>query len=990
MKRLIGFFFIFMFLVVMSGCDENIENLTITINFDTQGGTTIKPITINPFDFDDEVKEPTREGYTFVNWYTNLDENDPFNFDFDDLTVNEITLYAKWVKSTYELIFKDEDGEILHQESVGYDEFLKESYLESPSKLGYTFNGWDIDLPNKMPDHDVIATATYVINRYRITFETNGGETISGFDEDYNKAFTVQTPTREGHAFAGWFADPNFETPFTSFVVPAFDITLYAQWERLSYNLVFRDTDETILFQTSIIYDDFLEDYYLESPTKLGYTFNGWDIDLPNKMPAHHIVATATYIPNQYTITFETNGANVIAPLTGDYQSSFYVTEPTLEGYTFEGWFTDTNFETPFTSLVIPASDTTLYAKWSKQTYTITFDTRGGNFIDALTLYYMDPIELPIPELLGYEFQGWYVDYDYTQVFDLEVMGSEDIYIVAKWEKVEYQVNYYLLGGTNHEDNPLTVDGSKEIPLYEPSMEGFTFLGWYLNQHFMGEPVASIEKNVRTNIELHAKWQLNQHQMNYVMVENSMHGNVGILNSGEGIIDIVDGNEHTILLTSEHRVFVYGYRNLHQLGTGDYTDYNYPFDITGNFNLESGEYITKIYAGDFHSAALTSNNRLFMWGSNAYGQCAVSVFDTTSISLPRDVTAQFNLYPTEEFMQVSLGNNHSMVTTTHGRIFTFGYNYYGQLGLGQDQDMIYSNPVEITLAFNLDPLKFEYVKHINAHGNGSIAVTSENRVFVWGQNLWGGLGTGLDVAYYAGLHEITNLFEFNEGEEVITAKIAYYSGGVLITSLNRVFVWGENSSGELGIGIAKDREIYPVTEVATGIVFDVDEMLIDATPGDVTMLLTSKGRFFITGYNDLLVNTVIDRPENNRTLFVERSSFFDLDEDEKIIKLSYSSAMKRSVITSKGNILSWGQLHLLGMGDDPKWSTNLPSPINLVQGIYQVDYYFTEEIDDYEHQIEGYQFLGWFTDSSLETPFDLTNMPDEDVVVYGYYMVIGS
>jgi len=137
-------------------------------------------------------------------------------------------------------------------------------------------------------------------------------------------------------------------------------------------------------------------------------------------------------------------------------------------------------------------------------------------------------------------------------------------------------------------------------------------------------------------------------------------------------------------------------------------------------------------------------------------------------------------------------------------------------------------------------------------------------------------------------------------------------------------------------------------------------------------------------------NTVIDRPENNRTLFVERSSFFDLDEDEKIMKLSYSSTMKRSVITSKGNILSWGQLHLLGMGDDPKWSTNLPSPINLVQGIYQVDYYFTEEVDDYEHQIEGYQFLGRFTDSSLDSPFDLTNMPDEDVVVYGYYMVIGS
>jgi alpha-tubulin suppressor-like RCC1 family protein len=287
------------------------------------------------------------------------------------------------------------------------------------------------------------------------------------------------------------------------------------------------------------------------------------------------------------------------------------------------------------------------------------------------------------------------------------------------------------------------------------------------------------------------------------------------------------------------------------------------------------------------------------------------------------------------------------------------------------------------LAFNLDPVKFEHFKYIYADKKHSMVITSENRIFVFGENEYGALGTGVEATHYEAPYEITDRFNFLPNETIVIARMAS-SSGILVTSENRIFTWGDNGSGQLGLSNSTNK--IPITEVTGAITLYEDEHIVDASTGYLSMLLTSKGRLFITGNRDLLIG--LTRPDNNRNTFAERTSFIDLKEGEIITKVYNSHNIAASIITSKGNILSWGQTHRLGMGDHPKWIINMPSPINLVEDIHQVDYYFTEVIDDFEHQIEGYQFLGWFSDSSLETPFDLTNMPDSDVIVYGYYMKI--
>ena len=120
-------------------------------------------------------------------------------------------------------------------------------------------------------------------------------------------------------------------------------------------------------------------------------------------------------------------------------------------------------------------------------------------------------------------------------------------------------------------------------------------------------------------------------------------------------------------------------------------------DRTAEFNLAVGEIIISISTGEFHSAALTSEGRLFTWGRNAFGQLG----DGTTIDkhVPTDITNKFNLATGETITSFSLGFHHSLALTSAGRIFTWGNNSSGQLGDGTTVDK--NVPTDITSQFNL-------------------------------------------------------------------------------------------------------------------------------------------------------------------------------------------------------------------------------------------------------------------------------------------------
>ena len=358
-------------------------------------------------------EEPIREGYYFRGWYKDADCTQMW--DFDDPIPGNMTLYAGWDILSYVIRVRLENGEqdIIINQNYG----TPVTVPDDPTREGYTFIGWDIPFPDKMPAKIMTITAQWKINQYTITFDTAGGSKIAPITQDYGTSITAPAnPTREGYTFMGW----DKEIPAT---MPEDNVTITAQWEINRYTITFDTNGGNEI-------DSITQDYDTPitapaDPTREGYTFIGWDREIPTTMPAENMTVTAQWEIKRYTITFDTAGGSEIDSITQDYSSIITApADPTREGYTFIGWDT----EIPTT---MPAENITVTAQWEINRYTITFDTAGGSEIDSITQDYSSIITAPAdPTREGYTFIGWDKAIPAT-------MPAENITITAQWEDSE-------------------------------------------------------------------------------------------------------------------------------------------------------------------------------------------------------------------------------------------------------------------------------------------------------------------------------------------------------------------------------------------------------------------------------------------------------------------------------------------------------------------------------------------------------------------------
>jgi alpha-tubulin suppressor-like RCC1 family protein len=139
---------------------------------------------------------------------------------------------------------------------------------------------------------------------------------------------------------------------------------------------------------------------------------------------------------------------------------------------------------------------------------------------------------------------------------------------------------------------------------------------------------------------------------------------------------IVAGVNHSFALSNNGKVYAAGYNEYGQLGLGDTTDRNTFTKVTSL----SGKNITAIFAGDYHSLALSSDGKVYATGQNAYGQLGLG--DTTDCNTFTDVTSLSG----KTIIAISVGGFHSLALSNDGKIYATGNNYYGQLGLGDNAD----------------------------------------------------------------------------------------------------------------------------------------------------------------------------------------------------------------------------------------------------------------------------------------------------------------
>ena len=290
----------------------------------------------------------TRTGYTFKGWYYNENlTGSPVTAIGDTETGNK-EYWAKWEINQYTVTVKPENGEA--DITITQDYGTPITAPADPTREGYTFIGWDREIPTTMPAEDMTVTAQWEINRYTITFDTAGGSEIAPITQDYGTNITAPAnPTRKGYTFKGW----DKEIPET---MPAENMTVKAQWEINQYTIAFDTNGGSEI--APITQDYGTEITAPDNPTREGYTFIGWDRDIPVTMPAENITVTAQWEINRYTITFDTAGGSDIAPITQDYGTNITApADPTREGYTFIGW--DKAIPT-----TMPAENITVTAQW--------------------------------------------------------------------------------------------------------------------------------------------------------------------------------------------------------------------------------------------------------------------------------------------------------------------------------------------------------------------------------------------------------------------------------------------------------------------------------------------------------------------------------------------------------------------------------------------------------------------------------------------------
>lgn len=167
-------------------------------------------------------------------------------------------------------------------------------------------------------------------------------------------------------------------------------------------------------------------------PVKEGYTFAGWNPDVPVTMPASNVALTAQWIVNQYTIMFNSAGGSAVSALTQNYATAITAPPaPTREGYTFMGW-------NPVLPSAMPANNMTLTATWSLNYYIVSFITYTTP-IPSVGVNHGEKVSAPVtPIREGYYFAGWYSDSYNTTLWNFSsdsVTANTTLY--AAWSRTE-------------------------------------------------------------------------------------------------------------------------------------------------------------------------------------------------------------------------------------------------------------------------------------------------------------------------------------------------------------------------------------------------------------------------------------------------------------------------------------------------------------------------------------------------------------------------
>lgn len=443
-------------------------------------------------------------------------------------------VYSVWEANKYNLNFDAVDGSCdTPSKKVAYDSAYGE--LPSASKKGYTFDGWftqevggtkiePTDIMSETSDKTVYAH--YTINKYELTYDTNGGSAVTpnkislDYDTEYG---TLPETTRFGYTFKGWYTEQTRGTQVSeSTKISDSNVTIYAHWDANKYNVSFDTNGGNETFDTiQVAFDSKLGT--LPTPTKKGHEFKGWYsgdtlVDKDTVLTVEGLSLKAKWEIKSYSLNYETNCATPIPSKTVVYDTKIgdLRTDLTKKGHTFVRWEdSEGNEVTPDTR--ISDSDMTVYVKWSKNKYTVSFNTNGGIESYADKEYYFDDAysDLPTPTKKGHTFLGWFTELDGgTKVNAQTKQDDSSLTLYAHWEINKYSLNY----NTGYDciiSSKLLVYDTEYGELPSLVRTGYTFDGWY-DKEQDGTKVTENTKISDKDAIIYAHWNVNYYDLSFV------------------------------------------------------------------------------------------------------------------------------------------------------------------------------------------------------------------------------------------------------------------------------------------------------------------------------------------------------------------------------------------------------------------------------------------------------------------------------------------
>ena len=546
---------------------------TITFVYGDGRSNTTKTVTYGSTYGD--LPTPERKGYTFLEWRTNNGNNSGLVTSDTKVTItSNQTLYARWDTNKYTITFVYNNGTSNTTKNVTYNSTY--GTLPSPTKSGYIFNGWTTSSGTIISSTDKVSITSNITlyaqwskGSYLVTFNANGG-TVSTPTKNvvYGSTYgTLPTPERVGYSFTGWRTGNGNNSALIksdTTVSIAANHTLYASWDPISYTVTFVYNNGTSNTTKNVKYNNMYGT--LPSPTKVGYTFKGWyttggvKIDSTTKvsLTSNHTL-TAQWEANTYTVNIAASCGNsaTLNSIKVTYDSTYGSFGTfTCPGYTFAGWETADGTEIKSTDKVTITSDIDVTAKWTANTYTITFVYNNGTSNTTKNVTYNSTYgTLPSPTKSGYIFNGWTTSSGTIISSTDKVSITSNITLYAQYSGNSYLITFDAKGGTVSTPTKNVVYGSKYGDLPTPKRAGYSFTGWRTGN---GNNSALIKSDttvsIASNHTLYASWNPNKYTITFVSNSSSdklySNGEVVYFNPNENAVctstDYVNNDEKTL------------------------------------------------------------------------------------------------------------------------------------------------------------------------------------------------------------------------------------------------------------------------------------------------------------------------------------------------------------------------------------------------------------------------------------------------------------